>query len=105
MPYFVSFCPQFVVMSSSGSGGRIRVKDDSFASIGADVAVRIEHTSALNDTKQLENAKKTQSKHRNHLKYLIDWWRTEYPDYFEAGTKVLSQRDQVNPMLFFHMCD
>jgi hypothetical protein len=28
MPYFDAFCQQFVVMSSRGSGGRIRVTDD-----------------------------------------------------------------------------
>jgi hypothetical protein len=52
--------------------------------IGADVEVRTEHTSALNDTKQRENAKKTRNKHCNRLKNLIDWWRREYPDYFAA---------------------
>jgi hypothetical protein len=92
-------------MSSRGSGGRIRVTDDSFATIGADVEVRTEHTSALNDTKKRENATKTRSEHRNRLKNLIEWWRTEYPDYFEAGTKVLSQQDRDNPMLFYHTCD
>ena len=79
--------------------------DDSFATIGADVEVRTEHTSALNDTKKRENATKTRSEHRNRLKNLIEWWRTEYPDYFEAGTKVLSQQDRDNPMLFYHTCD
>jgi hypothetical protein len=81
------------------------VTDDSFAAIGADVEVHTEHTSALNDTKQRENAKKTRSEHRNRLKNLIDWRRTEYPEYFEAGTKVLSQRDRVDPMLYYHTCD
>jgi hypothetical protein len=70
------------------------------------VEVRTEHTSALNDTMQRENAKKTRSEHRNRLKNLIDWWRTEYPDYFEAGTKVLSQqRERVDTMLYYHTCD
>jgi murein L,D-transpeptidase YafK len=87
------FCPQFDTMSSRGSGGRIRVTDDSFTTIGAGVEVRTEHTSAVNATKMRENAVKTRNEHRNRLKKLIAWWRTEYPEYFEVGTKVLSQQD------------
>jgi hypothetical protein len=44
----ICFGPQFVIMSSHGSGGRIRVTDDSFATVGADVEVRNEYTSAIN---------------------------------------------------------
>lgn len=96
-------CPQFVEMSSRG--GRIRVTDDSFATVGANVEVRTEHTSALNDTKKRESANKTRVGHRNRLKNLIAWWRTEYPDYFEAGTRVLPQEERDDPMMFYHTCD
>lgn len=92
-------------MSSRGSGGRIRVTDDSFATIGAGVEVRTEHTSAVNATKMRENAVKTRNEHRNRLKKLIAWWRTEYPEYFEVGTKVLSQQDRDDEMLYYHTCD
>ena len=92
-------------MSRAGGGGRIRVTDDSFNTIGANVEVRGEHTSALNATKQKESATKTRNGHRNRLKILIDWWRSEYPDYFEVGTRVVPQEDRHNPMLFYHTCD
>ena len=92
-------------MSHAGAGGRIRVTDDSFDTVGANVQVRDEHTSALNATKQQENARKTRNEHQNRLKCLINWWRSDYPDYFEVGTKVLSQEEMNNPMLFFHTCD
>ena len=92
-------------MSRAGGGGRIRVTDDSFNTIGANVEVRGEHTSALNATKQKESATKTRNGHRNRLKILIDWWRSEYPDYFEVGTRVVPQEDRNNPMLFYHTCD
>ena len=66
-----------LTMSRAGGGGRIRVTDDSFNTIGANVEVRGEHTSALNATKQKESATKTRNGHRNRLRILIDWWRSE----------------------------
>jgi len=60
------------------------MEDDSFAPLGADVEVRNKHTSALNDTKLRENAIKTRHEYRLHLKKLIAWWSTEYPDYFDV---------------------
>ena len=79
--------------------------DDTFASAGADVEVRNEHTSALNDTKMRENAIKMRNEHCCCLKKIIAWWRMEYPDYFEVGTKVLSQQDRDDAMLYYHTCD
>jgi len=37
----IRFGPQFVIMSSRGSGGRIGMTDDSFATVGADVEVTL----------------------------------------------------------------
>jgi hypothetical protein len=44
----ICFCPQFVIMPSHGSGGRIRVTGYSFATVGADVEISNENTSAIN---------------------------------------------------------
>ena len=33
------------------------------------------------------------------------WWMTEYPDYFEVGTPVLSTEEKADPIKFFHTCD
>ena len=30
---------------------------------------------------------------------------TEYPDYFETGTHILSAEEKADPMKFFHICD
>jgi hypothetical protein len=30
---------------------------------------------------------------------------TEYPDYFEVGTRILSAEEKTDPMKFFHTCD
>jgi hypothetical protein len=100
----ICFGPQFVTMTSRGNG-RIRVTDDTFATVGADVEVRNEHTSALNDTKLRENAIKTRHEHRLRLKKLIAWWGTEYKDYFAVGTKVLSQQERDDTMMHYHTCD
>ena len=70
---------------------------DSFASVGADLQVRTEHSSAVNETKKGESGTKTQNGNCNRLKKMIAWWRTEYPNYFEAGTKVLSQEGAMTP--------
>ena len=86
-------------------GGRIRVTDDTAAIIGADVQVRAEHAMALNATKSKESTPATRKGHRRRLKKLIDWWRHEYPDYFEAGTRVLSAEEKADPTKYYHTCD
>jgi hypothetical protein len=30
---------------------------------------------------------------------------TEYPDYFEVGTRILSAEEKADPMMFYHTCD
>ena len=92
-------------MTRNRGGGRIRVTDDTAAIIGADVQVRAEHAMALNDTKSKESAPETRKGHRRRLRKLIEWWRDEYPDYFEAGTRVLSAEEKANPTKYYHTCD
>jgi hypothetical protein len=36
---------------------------------------------------------------------MMYWWMTEYPDYFEVGTRVLTEEEKADPMKFFHTCD
>ena len=86
-------------------GGRIRVTDDSVVTIGTDVAVRAEHVEALNATKAKESADRTRKGHRLRLKKLIEWWMVEYPDYFEVGTRILSQEERLDPTKFYHTCN
>ena len=86
-------------------GGRIRLTDDSFANLAPEVQVRAEHVHAVNATKTKESADETRKSHRRRLKILINWWMDQYPDYFEAGTRVLSQEERSDPMKFYHTCD
>ena len=73
--------------------------------LGADVEVRAEHLSAVNATKTKESSDETRKGHRRRLKKMIGWWMTEYPGYFEVGTRVLSPEERCDPMKFFHTCD
>ena len=86
-------------------GGRLRVTDDAAIPVGAEVEVRPEHLRALNVTKTKENADETRKAHRRRIKNIIKWWMTEYPDYFEVGTRILSAEEKTDPMKFFHTCD
>jgi len=88
-----------------GGGGRFRVTDDTVVTVGTDVQVRAEHVTALNATKKKESADETRRGHRRRLKKMMYWWMTEYPDYFEVGTRVLTEEEKADPMKFFHTCD
>ena len=86
-------------------GGRIRITDDSVVTIGTNVEVRAEHVNAVNATRIKESSDETRKGHRRHLKKLMQWWMIEYPDYFEIGTRVLSEEERNDPMKFYHTCD
>ena len=86
-------------------GGRIRVTDDSVVTIGTNVEVRAEHVNAVNATRTEKSSDETRKGHRRRLKKLMQWWMAEYPDYFEIGTRVLSEEERNDPMKFYHTCD
>lgn len=86
-------------------GGRIRVTDDTAVVLGADIEVRAEHLSAVNATKTKESSDETRKGHRRRLKKMIEWWMTEYRDYYDVGTRALSPQEMSDPMKFFHTCD
>jgi hypothetical protein len=86
-------------------GGRIRVTDDTAVVLSADVEVQAEHLRAVNATKTKESSDETQKGHRRRLKKMIEWWMTEYPDYFDVGTHALSPQEMCDPMKFFHTYD
>ncbi len=59
----------------------------------------------MNATKTKESSDESQKGHRCCLKKMIEWWMTEYPDYFDIGTRALSPQEMCDPMKFFHTCD
>jgi hypothetical protein len=79
--------------------------DVGMLTVGAEVEVQSEHLRALNVTKTKENVEETQKTHHHCIKNLIKWWMTEYPDYFEVGTHILSAEEKADPMMFYHTCD
>ena len=86
-------------------GPRHYVNDGTALTIGTDVVVRAEHLNALNVTKTKSSQTQTRRGHRRRIKRIIDWWMTEYPDYYEVGTSVLSQEEKADPMRFhFEFC-
>ena len=93
-------------MPRTGSeGGRICATNDTFDALAPDVEVRPEHIHSLNVIKTKESADATRKAHRCCLKLLMHWWMTNYPDYFEVGTQVLSREERGDPMKFYHTCD
>ena len=70
-----------------------------------EVEVCAEHVHVLNVTKTKESAPETHKAHRRRLKILMNWWMTNYPDYFEVGTRLLSQEERQDPMKFYHTSD
>jgi hypothetical protein len=55
--------------------------------------------------RQTESLDETLKGHRRCLKKMIELWMTEYPDYFDVGTRALSPQEMCDPMSFFHTCD
>jgi hypothetical protein len=53
--------------SNNRGGGRIRVTNDSAVTIGAEVEVRAEHVSAVNETKTKESSVETRRAHRRRM--------------------------------------
>jgi hypothetical protein len=60
---------------------------------------------AVNATKTKESSDATRKGHHRRLKKMIEWWMTEYRDYYDVGTRALSPQEMCDPMKFFHTCD
>ena len=86
--------------------GGTRLYGTAVPTIGTDVVVRAEHVNALNETKTKASQTQTRRGHRRCIKKIIEWWMKENPDYFEIGTRVLSQEQKADAMMFhFDFCD
>jgi len=90
---------------SGHDAGRFRVTDDTFEQIAPYLEVRTEHISAVNATRTRESQVKTRKGQRCRLNILINWWRTEYPHYYEVGTRLLNEAEKNDSMKFYHNSD
>ena len=84
-------------MARGKQSGRIRVHernvDDEAQIIGAGIQINARHTSDIIATEQSGMEDKTRREYRNRIKRMIRWWMENYPDYFEQGTRVLSEEE------------
>ncbi|KAL7523497.1 hypothetical protein ACHAWF_002320 [Thalassiosira exigua] len=87
-------------------GGRIRVHertvDDQTQIIDAGTEIAIEHTTEINATEQSQMEDKTRKEYRNRIRHIIDFWMENYPDYFESGTRVLTEEEKNDTVKFHH---
>ena len=91
------------------ASGRIHVHerdvDDSAAIINADAQILVEHAEDINETEQNAMQDKTRRECRLRINRIIKWWMQTYPDYFENGTRVLSEEDKNDPVKFHYTND
>ena len=96
---------QIIIMSRK-SGGRVhaseRPYDDQTPIIGENIRISVPHSLELAETKQNDTCLKTKREHRNREGHFIEFLRTNYPDYYEIGTRELTEAELSDPRLFFH---
>ena len=89
--------------------GRIRVDervvDDESPIIGANIAVDQAYVVGIVQTEQASMSDKCRKEYRNRIKHIYRWLMEKYPDYFEVGTRVLTQDERDDPVFFAHTND
>ena len=96
-------------MARGTQSGRIhlhqRNTDDVSQLINADMTIMAEHVAAINATTQKEMDDKTQKENRIRIRHIYRWWMEHYPNYFENGTRVLTQEEKEDQVMFHHTND
>ena len=92
------------------SNGRIHVHertvDDGTNILHAGATLAEEHTTEITATEQAQMEDRTRKEYRNRIRHIYIWWMVEcYPDYFEVGTRLLSNKDKQDPVAFHHTND
>ena len=82
-----------------------RTVDDAAAIIDAGVDVADENYEKIRTTEAREIEDRTRREYRNRQKHLYRFWMENYPAYYEAGTRVLSQGEKQNQETFYHNND
>ena len=89
-------------MSGRPAKGRVRITDDSHDIIGSNMTVRQSHKKEMNKTKKKKTEEGTRKTHRRLLNTLMIFWQDNYPEYFSKGTRVISQEEVDDEMLFYY---
>jgi len=66
--------------------------------IDSGTAIDAKHAEAIQHTQAKEMKEKTCKEHRRHIRHLYTWWQHNYIDYFENGTRALSDDEMKDPV-------
>ena len=92
-----------------GGGGRVQVHerrvDDATAVIDADIEIAEEHSEEIRQTEAKQMEDRTRKNYRNRIRHIYTWWMKNYSDYFEHGTRVLSEAERNDRVAFHHTND
>jgi hypothetical protein len=90
-------------------GGHIRVDerivDDESPIIGANIAVYQAHVVGIVQTEQASMSDKCRKEYRKRIKHIYRWLMEKCPDYFDVGTRLLTQEQCDDPMFLAHTND
>ncbi len=82
--------PLTLLMSQrSGYRGRTHVHqrdtNDDAAILGGDIQLQAEHQESVQETKDLGLSDVYRNNLRNRLGHIIEWWKTNYPGYYDVA--------------------
>jgi hypothetical protein len=73
--------------------------------INGGTVIDAEHAEAIQHTQAKDMEDKTRKEHRRRIRHLYTWWQHTYIDYFENGTRALSDDEMKDPVRFHHTND
>ena len=82
-----------------------RTVDDAAGIIDAGIDVANEHYKEIRVTEAKQMEDRTRREYRNRIKHIYRWWMETYPQYFEVGTRVLSEDERKDQEAFHHRND
>ena len=95
-----------IMSRQRGGGGRVQVHerrvDDATAVIDADIEIAEEHSEEIRQTEAKQMEDRTRKNYRNRIRHIYTWWMKNYSDYFEHGTRVLSEAERNDRVAFHH---
>jgi hypothetical protein len=75
---------------------------DDVAILGGNIQLQAEHLESVQETKDLGISDTYRTNLRNRLGHIIEWWKANYPGYYDVGVKVLSEQEQMDPTKYYY---
>ena len=66
--------------------------NDDVAILGGDIQLQANHLESVQETKDLGLSDTYRKNLHSRLGHIIEWWKTNYPDYYDVGVKLLSEQ-------------